>query len=428
MQAYRADGRRPTEYRWLWHGAVLTTVAAACLAFVQARSGDLDELVSAVPATFLSAPSAPSSEWRSARVPARSTIVRPIEPSVATSAATAAATRWVRSENSTYLMGAAAEDSAIETEIPAGRYLRVLDERPDWLRVGHGTDDNGRPIATGWIARSTVGATIAQPRFVSTLRSTAMFAHDAAGAGIVATVPRLTPLELAGADRNGRVAVRVGDGSRPGQSVAWIDWTDVVPTRVPTLKDSPLDRGFMPFAWNVRLDVPYRTQLDGSISSTANCGPTSVGMALEAYGIFAPTNRLRALALQHMGIYDPWTGTTLESLQYAAEWYGLDGMDLHENGRYRRWTLDDVRRHLRAGHPVIPQLRYRMMPGREWFGVYYDHYVVITGMVGDDFIYNDPIALDGRGERVMSGQALMRAWLASDHPGAGVALGHPARW
>jgi hypothetical protein len=103
----------------------------------------------------------------------------------------------------------------------------------------------------------------------------------------------------------------------------------------------------------------------------------------------------------------------------------LQGLDLMENGRYRRWTLDDVRAHLRAGHPVIPELRYRMMPGREWLWIGTDHYVVITGMVGDDFVINDPIAMDGHGERIISAASLQRAWMSSDFPGAAVAIARP---
>ena len=67
-------------------------------------------------------------------------------------------------------------------------------------------------------------------------------------------------------------------------------------------------------------------------------------------------------------------------------------------------------------------LRYRLMPGREWLWVGYDHYVVITGMVGDDFVINDPIGINGHGERVLSGQQLLRAWMNSDFPGAAVAI------
>ena len=187
----------------------------------------------------------------------------------------------------------------------------------------------------------------------------------------------------------------------------------------------PIAQTYSPFATTARLDVPYRTQLDGSISSASNCGPTSVSMAIESFGIFVPTAQARAIANRAMGVYDPFGGTTLESLRAVAETYGLQGLDLHENGRYKRWTLDDVRTHLRAGHPVIPQLRYRMMPGREWLWVGYDHYVVITGMVGDDFIINDPIGIDGHGERVLSAPAAAAGLDEQRPPGAAVAIARP---
>ena len=62
-----------------------------------------------------------------------------------------------------------------------------------------------------------------------------------------------------------------------------------------------------------------------------------------------------------------------------------------------------------------------MMPGREWVWFGYDHYVAITGMVGDDFI-NDPSGVNGHGERVLTGQQLQRAWMNGDFPGAAVAI------
>jgi hypothetical protein len=128
------------------------------------------------------------------------------------------------------------------------------------------------------------------------------------------------------------------------------------------------------------------------------------------------------MALRHMGISSAFSGTTLESLRSVAEAHGLVGMGLHENGRYRRWTLDDVRRHLRAGQPVIPQLRYRMMPGRGWTWTSTDHYVVISGLAGDAFIIDDPIPEGGKGERLISADDLDRAWRSSDFPYAGFAI------
>ena len=77
--------------------------------------------------------------------------------------------------------------------------------------------------------------------------------------------------------------------------------------------------------------------------------------------------------------------------------------------------LDDIRAHVRQGQPVIVQVRYRSLPGRG--GVYYfgDHYILVTGVVGDGFLYNDPIDYDGAGwDRVMSGERLARAMDTSD--------------
>ena len=61
------------------------------------------------------------------------------------------------------------------------------------------------------------------------------------------------------------------------------------------------------------------------------------------------------------------------------------------------------------------QVRYRSLPGRG--GAYYfgDHYILVTGVVGDGFLYNDPIDIDGLGwDRVISGSSLRLAMNASD--------------
>jgi hypothetical protein len=91
-------------------------------------------------------------------------------------------------------------------------------------------------------------------------------------------------------------------------------------------------------------------------------------------------------------------------------------MDLRDgSGGLRRWGLDDIRAHIGQGHPVIAQVRYRSLPGRG--GAYYfgDHYILVTGVVGDGFLYNDPIDVDGLGwDRVISGATLRVAMNASD--------------
>jgi hypothetical protein len=332
---------------------------------------------------------------------------------------------WVQAHRKTALYAEPDGEAPRETDIPQWSFLRIVEMRHDWLKVSFSGDGAKRTAGTAWVPAADIGALAQPPRYVTSLQQARLLASDGPDAEALAVVPRLATMEMAGVERNGRVAVRVADPNNPEGRIGWIDWSEVAASAGPADREVPIAETYSPFATTARLDVPYRTQLDGSISSAANCGPTSVSMALESFGVYVPTAQARVIAMRAMGVYDPFGGTTLESLRTVAETYGFQGLDLHENGRYKRWTLDDVRTHLRAGHPVIPQLRYRMMPGREWIWVGYDHYVVITGMVGDDFIINDPVGLNGRGERVLTAAQLTRAWMNSDFPGAAVAIARP---
>lgn len=65
------------------------------------------------------------------------------------------------------------------------------------------------------------------------------------------------------------------------------------------------------------------------------------------------------------------------------------------------------------------------MPGREWASVNYDHYLVLTGVDGDDFLFNDPIPLSGKGQGRMTAAQLLRAWENSDAPMAALAVADP---
>lgn len=80
--------------------------------------------------------------------------------------------------------------------------------------------------------------------------------------------------------------------------------------------------------------------------------------------------------------------------------------------------------HLMSGRPVVPQLRFRLMPGRGDSDYWEDHYVVITGLQGNDFVYSDPVDTDGPGYgRLMSAEGLANAWGASFCPFAAFAMG-----
>ena len=450
MQAIRVDRRRAPDVRWVHHLALLSALGFLFVWVVGGQAPATVQFAERLPSRFLAPPSAPSQDWMPVRVPVHTTIAPEpvlaqgpyVEPERlgATSAlgetpVRGVVTPWVQAQQEMQLLAAPDPGAATAIEVPRSSYLRVLEAREEWLRVSYGGDGSDRPAGTAWIQRGTEAfAAIEAPRFVTSTRDAQLWASED-GEEALAPLPRLATLQLAGVtptsgdvdlmERNGRVAVRVEAPGRADGQLAWVEWDAVAASTSPDERRIPHGRAYSPFATDIRMDVPYRTQLDGSISAAANCGPASIGMTLESFGVSLGTNQIRAAAMRSMGIWDPFSGTTLESLRDVIESNGLQGLDLKDNRRYKRWTLDDVRAHLRAGHPVIPQLRYRLMPGREWVWVTYDHYVVITGFDGDEFTYNDPIALGGKGERTMTSQQLLRAWMNSDAPGAALAIARP---
>lgn len=177
----------------------------------------------------------------------------------------------------------------------------------------------------------------------------------------------------------------------------------------------------------VRLTVPYRSQLDGDPYQGGNCGPATMGMILAAYGKQVPTQELRALVNDLQGTWGTYdSGTFIENLGVIAERHGLKPLDLFAGTKLRRWTLDDVRGHLQAGHPVVPQVWFRGLPGRENRDYNGDHYIVLTGYEGDDFLYSDSIDSDGPGaNRRISATQLENAWRNSDFPYAALAIAGP---
>ena len=217
--------------------------------------------------------------------------------------------------------------------------------------------------------------------------------------------------------RNGRIQVRdPGDGRTRQAMTGWVNAIDLDVGRAPATRELP-----QAYPADTAMDIahvfaPYRSQLDGSPYAEANCGPTAVGMALDAFGISVPSRQLRAAALDAQRMYGNGVGTLITALAQVVQQHGLSVTDLRDSaGAIRRWSLDDVRAHVRQGHPVIVQVRYRSLPGRG--GAYYfgDHYILVTGVVGDGFLYNDPIDVDGLGwDRVISGATLRVAMNASD--------------
>lgn len=188
------------------------------------------------------------------------------------------------------------------------------------------------------------------------------------------------------------------------------------------------------------LDVPYRNQLDGSPYALANCGPTALAMAAAYFGIDASTWDLRVASMkaQHSwvtddGGYSDRYGVFIYNLATVAEQLGL-----HANGLWNRegartdalhqWRAIDLRREIQADHPVIVEVEYRALPAHWGSRAMDDHFIVVVGVQGDDFVYSDPLGLGGEGpDQLISEPDLLRAMDAADVARAGFAVVKPSR-
>jgi hypothetical protein len=197
------------------------------------------------------------------------------------------------------------------------------------------------------------------------------------------------------------------------------------PTRsyVAGLPDEPGAAGWLDdsLLW---LGVPSRTQYDGTAYQSANCGPSALGMILEAYGLKMATSELRAYANYLQGSYGYDDGIALDHLAEIGRRANLKPIGLYGERGYRRWTVDDVRASVSRGYPVIALTVYRLLPWSGGYGGNINHYVVISGLSGDDFLYNDS-AFGGKGGRglVITADELETAWARADIPRHALAFG-----
>ncbi len=176
---------------------------------------------------------------------------------------------------------------------------------------------------------------------------------------------------------------------------------------------------------DITLPVPFRSQFDGSVWAESDCGPTAISMVLQAFGQNVPTVTLRASANQLLGISDPNTGTRVQDLAKVVQEHGLSVTGPYTTGgQFRQWTADDVKTELEAGRPVVAQMYYPLLPNHSNRPVYVDHYIVIVGFSGDNFIFNDPADYWGPGyHQTMTTSQMMRAWGASNVPYGGFSVG-----
>ncbi len=361
------------------------------------------------------------------RTPTRSATVAPSVTPLPL--AVGAAPLWARNTEATPLWSDAGDDAEPFTSVPAGAYFRILSTSDARYKVYYGGDRARRQPGEAWVDKTALSGS-AWPQFIRAREALPLLAEPREAARQLETVPSGSYLEvIQGGPGDWARVLYLGNGRDPGPRSGWVSAaglgpTDVEPGRIGRFLATASALVQRPEVW---LRVPYRSQLDGSSYAAANCGPTSVAMVLDAHGIQVPLSevRRRVMAIQRTPNCDE-CGSFIESLAGAVEQYGLKAIDLQgEDGKLRRWSLDDVRAALRAGHPVVPQVKYRQLPGREDALYYGDHYIVVTGILGDSFLYNDPID-DGPGYgRVIRGEQLRRAMAASDFPLAAFASGTP---
>jgi hypothetical protein len=339
---------------------------------------------------------------------------------------------WGQVRVDTPLRAGAAPGSVAAEFVPNGSYLKLLRAENNSFLVLFGGDGREHKGGQGWVSSSDVSPSLA-PKWVEARRGIDLWAEAAPSARKTGTVPTGTVLEVLGEQGARAHIYDLGDGVSRDAAEGWVDMADLAPAGpaltaeergVRLLTESDVQS--IQSTTGMWLRVPYRSQLDGGPSQDANCGPASVGMALQFFHKVVPTAEVRAAADKLQGTSDPEGGFAIEFLQGAVEQFGLKGLNLAVGKDLRRWSLDDAKRELSQGHPVIPQLRYRNMPGRGDSDYGEDHYVVLTGMRGDDFIYNDPVDVDGPGYgRLMSAEDLKKGWGTSYFPFAAFAVAAP---
>jgi uncharacterized protein YvpB len=228
-------------------------------------------------------------------------------------------------------------------------------------------------------------------------------------------VPEWTWFELLGAQRDDRLLVRTIGGAQHQPRQGWVAASAVGPSRALAATELPRAYPLTLRPDALRIAVPYRSQLDSSDYAGANCGPTTLSMALASVGINATSSQLRREVLDAQELWGDDVGSFIDYLANVAGAHGARVLDLSQAGNLKRWSVDDIRRQIQQSHPVIAQVSYRALPGRADSAYDGDHYIVITGLIGDQFLYNDSIDSDGIGyDRIIDAEHLSLAMDAND--------------
>jgi hypothetical protein len=178
-----------------------------------------------------------------------------------------------------------------------------------------------------------------------------------------------------------------------------------------------------------RLIVPFRTQKDGSRWQGSNCGPATLGMLLDGFGMTGQeTDDLRFRAHTYQGTVGMRTGTALQHVAHVAEDFGLAAIGLSgTESEFHHWTVGEIADELRRGHPVMPLVRLYLVPGYEGMAPRWGHYILITGIAPNGFYFSDPLKTDPVAgvTGLISPQQLERAIEGSHIPGQATAFAGP---
>ncbi len=378
--------------------------------------------------------------------------------------------RWVMNHTETPMYAAPTRSATQFARLPQWSALRVVEIRQPWLKIYYLGEESGRQPGEAWVRASDTGPVGRPPLWASTLGPSVVWdSANEAGSGGRLTLPVGARVELVGPLESNRAHVRFpGDGQTFGPGSGWVNEAALQPIAGLSPRSLPWGYPYTTDPSILRIPTPYRSQIDGAPYEAANCGPTVVGMALAAFGVQASNAELRVQVQDAQQEWGDYAGSYVWALSDVVEARGLSSYGLYDmqpvvvtpepsstvsavqdnengednadnenvpetpepslaerrNGGMNQWTMDEIRAQLRLGRVVIPQVWWRGLPGREDHNYWGDHFIVITGMVGDSFLYNDPVDRDGVGyDRVITPEALATAMNESVAPGAAFAVG-----
>ncbi len=302
--------------------------------------------------------------------------------------------------------------------LPGARPIRAAPATVDTVQAPPNADPSQETAAMGpGVALPPNLNQLLDAGWLQTPQPSTLYKTADRGAKALHPLPAGVRLERVGDASGGRIQVRdPGDGKTRQAMTGWADAIDLAVGKAMSPRELPRS-----YPENARMDLPqvfapYRSQLDGSPYADANCGPATIGRALDAFGVTVSSGQLRAEALTAQGMRGNNVGTLITALASVVEQHGLTTYGLRgADGGIRQWAPEDVRAHVQQGHPVLVQARYRNLPGRSGATFAQDHYVLVTGLTPDGFLYNDSVDADGIGwDRVMTPEQLRRAMDASD--------------